>query len=83
MAIHNFLILPLLTYIVFTYVVLLEYLDFRTSPPPRRQMQYEEVQKVKVKSETAQFYFLQLTITKQTMWTMSPQGTPQAQDEAQ
>ena len=41
------------SYTVFNYVVLLEYLDLRTSPPTERQMQYQEVQKLKIKSETA------------------------------
>ena len=42
------------SYIVFNYVVVLEHLDLRTSPPTERHMQYEEVQKLKIKSETAQ-----------------------------
>ena len=33
-------------------------------------------------SIAAHFYFLQLTISKQTMWTLSPQAAAQAQDEA-
>ena len=56
------------SYIVFNYVVVLEHLDLRTSPPTERHMQYEEVQKLKIKSRDstkAQFYFLQVTITKQ------------------
>ena len=56
------------SYIVFNYGVVLKYLDLRTSPPTERQMQYEEVQKLKIKSRDstkAQFYFLQVTITKQ------------------
>ena len=42
------------SYIVFNYGVVLKYLNLRTSPPTERQMQYEEVQKLKIKSETAQ-----------------------------
>ena len=41
-----------------------------------------EQAKTKVRDSTvAQFYFLQLTIIKQTMWTLSPQTVPQAQFE--
>ena len=42
-----------------------------------------EQAKTKVRDSTvAQFYFAQLTMTKQTIWTLSPQAAAQAQDEA-